>query len=38
MKPGFASDGVHPTEAGYVAMAIVVEPILTQVLRKPRRS
>jgi lysophospholipase L1-like esterase len=38
MKAGLASDGVHPTEAGYVAMAIVVEPILTQVLRKPRRS
>jgi lysophospholipase L1-like esterase len=28
MKPGLASDGVHPTEAGYDAMATVVEPIL----------
>ncbi|WP_294329368.1 GDSL-type esterase/lipase family protein [uncultured Sphingomonas sp.] len=28
MKPGFASDGVHPTEAGYDAMATVIEPIL----------
>jgi lysophospholipase L1-like esterase len=28
MKPGLASDGVHPTEAGYDAMATVIEPIL----------
>jgi lysophospholipase L1-like esterase len=28
MKPGLASDGVHPTEAGYDAMATVVGPIL----------
>lgn len=28
MKPGLASDGVHPTEAGYDAMAAVIEPIL----------
>jgi lysophospholipase L1-like esterase len=28
IKAGLASDGVHPTEAGYDAMATVVEPIL----------
>ena len=28
MKPGLASDGVHTTEAGYDAMATVIEPIL----------
>jgi len=28
MKPGLASDGVHPTGAGYDAMATVIEPIL----------
>nr|NUR37966.1 GDSL family lipase [Sphingomonas sp.] len=28
MKPGLASDGVHPTEAGYDAMATVIEPVL----------
>jgi lysophospholipase L1-like esterase len=28
MKPGLASDGVHPTEAGYDAMGTVIEPIL----------
>jgi len=28
MKPGMASDGVHPTEAGYDAMATVIEPFL----------
>jgi lysophospholipase L1-like esterase len=28
MKPGMAFDGVHPTEAGYDAMATVIEPIL----------
>lgn len=28
MKHGLASDGVHPTEAGYDAMAIVIEPLL----------
>ena len=28
MKPGFASDGVHPTEAGYIAMESVLEPLL----------
>jgi lysophospholipase L1-like esterase len=30
MKPGLASDGVHPTEAGYDAMATVIEPILNR--------
>jgi lysophospholipase L1-like esterase len=34
MKPGLASDGVHPTEAGYDAMATVINPILAKVLRK----
>lgn len=28
MKPGMAFDGVHPTEAGYDAMATVIEPFL----------
>lgn len=28
MKPGLAYDGVHPTEAGYDAMATVIEPLL----------
>jgi len=32
MKPGLASDGVHPTEAGYDAMAKVIDPILRRVL------
>jgi lysophospholipase L1-like esterase len=32
MKSGLASDGVHPTEAGYDAMASVVEPVLGRVL------
>ena len=33
MKPGFADDGVHPTEAGYDAMATVIDPILARLLR-----
>lgn len=33
MRPGMAYDGVHPTEAGYLAMATVVEPILARTLR-----
>jgi lysophospholipase L1-like esterase len=28
MKPGLADDGVHPTEAGYDAMATVIDPVL----------
>jgi lysophospholipase L1-like esterase len=32
MKPGLADDGVHPTEAGYDAMASVIEPVLQRVL------
>jgi lysophospholipase L1-like esterase len=28
MRPGLAADGVHPTEAGYDAMATVIDPIL----------
>jgi lysophospholipase L1-like esterase len=30
MRPGFAHDGVHPTEAGYDAMAGVIEPVLAR--------
>lgn len=30
MRPGLAYDGVHPTEAGYDAMATVLTPILKQ--------
>lgn len=30
MRPGFAYDGVHPTEAGYDAMAGVLSPILAR--------
>ncbi len=33
MKPGLASDGVHPTEAGYDAMASVIQPILRRLLK-----
>ena len=32
MKPGLASDGVHPTEAGYDAMAKIIDPILHRLL------
>lgn len=32
MKPGLASDGVHPTEAGYDVMATIIEPLLRRVL------
>ncbi|HEY7005476.1 MAG TPA: GDSL-type esterase/lipase family protein [Sphingomicrobium sp.] len=32
MKPALASDGVHPTEAGYDVMATVIEPVLRRVL------
>ena len=32
MRPGMAFDGVHPTEAGYDAMAAVAEPVLARVL------
>ena len=38
MKPGLAKDGVHPTDAGYDAMATVIEPILKRVLGKARRA
>jgi lysophospholipase L1-like esterase len=36
MKPGLASDGVHPTEAGYDVMARVAEPALARIGRRPR--
>ncbi len=32
MKPGLAGDGVHPNEAGYDAMARVIEPVLRRIL------
>ena len=38
MKPGLAYDGVHPTEAGYDAMATVIDPILAHALRHARRA
>jgi lysophospholipase L1-like esterase len=38
MKPGLASDGVHPTQAGYDAMATIIEPVLARVLKKSRGS
>lgn len=34
MKPGLAVDGVHPTEAGYDAMASVIEPILRKMFSR----
>ena len=34
MKADLARDGVHPTEAGYDAMATVIDPILAKVLRQ----
>jgi lysophospholipase L1-like esterase len=38
MKRGLASDGVHPTEAGYDVMATVIEPILHRLLLHQRRG
>jgi lysophospholipase L1-like esterase len=38
MKPGLAVDGVHPTEAGYDAMATVIEPVLRRMFGKARRA
>ena len=38
MKPGLAYDGVHPTEAGYDAMATVIEPVLRRMFGRVRRS
>jgi lysophospholipase L1-like esterase len=35
MKPGLAIDGVHPNEAGYDAMATVLEPILRRMFGRP---
>ena len=31
MKPGLASDGVHPTAAGYAAMEAVIAPVLARI-------
>ena len=36
MRPGLSSDGVHPTEAGYLAMAPLAEKAIQQALRKHR--
>lgn len=38
IKPGLSSDGVHPTEAGYDAMARVIEPILHRLLSREHRA
>jgi lysophospholipase L1-like esterase len=38
MKPGLAYDGVHPSEAGYDAMAMVIEPILKRMFGKARAA
>jgi len=38
MKAGLASDGVHPTAAGYAAMEQVIEPVLHRLFPKERRS
>jgi lysophospholipase L1-like esterase len=38
MKPGLASDGVHPTEAGYDAMATVIEPVLRRMFPGEQRA
>jgi lysophospholipase L1-like esterase len=38
MRPGLAADGVHPTEAGYDAMASLVEPILARLFKTSRRG
>jgi lysophospholipase L1-like esterase len=37
MMPGLAIDGVHPNEAGYDAMATVIEPILQRMFGRVRR-
>jgi lysophospholipase L1-like esterase len=34
MKPGLSYDGVHPTVAGYDALATAIEPVLAKVLRR----
>jgi lysophospholipase L1-like esterase len=36
MRPGLAYDGVHPSEAGYDAMAGLLEPVLARVLGTKR--
>ena len=36
MRPGLSSDGVHPTEAGYLAMAPLAEKAIQKALRKHR--
>ena len=38
MKPGLAIDGVHPNEAGYDAMATVLEPILKRMFGHAGRT
>lgn len=34
MRPGLADDGVHPTKAGYDAMATVINPVVAKLLRR----
>ncbi len=36
MRPGLSSDGVHPTEAGYLVMVPLAERAIQQALRKRR--
>jgi lysophospholipase L1-like esterase len=38
MRPGLAYDGVHPTEAGYDAMATVIEPMLRRMFGVTRHA
>lgn len=38
MRPGFAYDGVHPTEAGYDAMIQVIEPVLARLLNQESKA
>jgi lysophospholipase L1-like esterase len=35
MKPGLASDGVHPTEEGYAVMGPLAERAIAEALRQP---
>lgn len=37
MKAEYASDGVHPTEAGYRVMASVVSPVIARALKDAKR-
>lgn len=37
MKAEYATDGVHPTEAGYQVMAAVVSPVIARALKDAKR-